>query len=112
MEIIGRDRLVPWSRIFYCSGMRYSKRLLESLSGSYQHLKTPDVDAPAAQRDPAVIQTVSAMLLDIDHRGIDAVRDYALRLDRQDRTEFELDAASIASSGSRLPADLREAIEL
>jgi sulfopropanediol 3-dehydrogenase len=112
MDRIGSARLVPGSGIFYCSRMRYSKRLLESLSGSYQHLKTPGVDAPAAQRDPAVIETVSSMLLDIDRRGIDAVRDYAKKLDRQDRTDFELDAATIAASGSRLPADLREAIEL
>ena len=40
------------------------------------------------------------------------MRDYARTLDRWERTDFELDAATIASSGSRLPADLREAIEL
>ena len=45
--------------------MRYSPALLQSLEGSFRHLKTPLIDAPAAQRDPAVIETVSAMLSDI-----------------------------------------------
>ena len=30
--------------------MRYSPALLQSLEGSFRHLKTPLIDAPAAQR--------------------------------------------------------------
>ncbi|UYO96882.1 histidinol dehydrogenase [Microbacterium sp. M28] len=92
--------------------MRYSSPVLQSLDGSYHHLKTPLIDAPAAQRDPAVIETVSGMLSDIQKRGIDAVLDYARTLDRYDGRDIELSAAQIASSGDRLPSDLREAIEL
>ncbi len=40
--------------------MRFTPAVLEGLDGSFHHLKTPLVDAPAAQRDPAVIETVSA----------------------------------------------------
>ena len=92
--------------------MRYSPVVLERLEGSYHHLKTPLIDAPAAQRDPAVIETVSGMLGDIQKRGIGAVLDYARKLDRYDGRDIELSAAQIASSGDRLPKDLREAIEL
>jgi len=92
--------------------MRYSSPVLQSLAGSFQHLKTPLIDAPAAQRDPAVIETVSAMLSDIQKRGMDAVLDYARKLDRYDGGDIELSAQQIATSGDRLPADLRAAIEL
>ena len=92
--------------------MRYSPALLQSLKGSFRHLKTPLIDAPAAQRDPAVIETVSAMLSDIQHRGLDAVLDYARKLDNYQGGDIELSAEQIATSGDRLPADLREAIEL
>jgi sulfopropanediol 3-dehydrogenase len=92
--------------------MRYSSAVLDSLNGSFFHLKTPLIDAPAAQRDPAVAETVSRMLLDIQNRGMDAVLDYARKLDGYDGRDVELTSAEIASSGDRLPADLREAIEL
>jgi sulfopropanediol 3-dehydrogenase len=92
--------------------MRYTPAVLASLDGSYRHLKTPAVDAPAAQRDPAVIATVSEMLLDIEKRGMDAVLDYASRLDNFSGTDIELSSRAIASSGDRLPAALRSAIEL
>lgn len=92
--------------------MRFSSPVLESLDGSFHHLKTPAIDAPAAQRDPAVIDTVTEMLADIRRRGLDAVLDYARKLDRYEGGDIELTAQQIASSGDRLPADLREAIEL
>ncbi len=92
--------------------MRFTPALLERLDGSFHHLKTPLIDAPAAQRDPAVIETVSAMLSDIGRRGMDAVLDYARRLDRYEGGDIELTTAQIASSGDRLAPDLRAAIEL
>lgn len=92
--------------------MRFTPELLRSLDGSYRHLKTPLIDAPAAQRDPAVIDTVSAMLSDIQKRGIDAVLDYARTLDRYSGGDIELTSEQIATSGDRLPVALREAIEL
>jgi sulfopropanediol 3-dehydrogenase len=92
--------------------MRYSSPVLDRLAGSFTHLKQPLIDAPAAQRDPAVAETVSRMLLDIQRRGMDAVLDYARDLDRYDGRDIELTAAQIASSGDRLSPDLRAAIEL
>ena len=92
--------------------MQFTPALLERLDGSFHHLKTPLVDAPAAQRDPAVISTVSKMLADIQGRGLDAVLDYARTLDRYEGGDIELSSAQIASSGDRLAPDLRAAIEL
>jgi sulfopropanediol 3-dehydrogenase len=92
--------------------MRYSPAVLGRLDGSFRHLKTPLIDAPAAQRDPAVIETVTAMLADIQARGMDSVLDYARQLDGYQGTDIELTAEEVAASGDRLPADLREAIEL
>lgn len=91
--------------------MKFTDPVLAKLEGRFTRLKTP-LDVPAAQRDPEVVATVSAMLLDIEKRGLDAVRDYAQRLDRWNGTDFEISAADIASSGDRIDARLREAIEL
>ncbi len=99
-------------RAAYRADMRYTPAVLEALSGAHQHLKIPLIDAPAAQRDPAVIETVTEMLTDIERRGIDAVIDCARRLDRYDGREIELTPERIATSGDRLAPDLREAIEL
>lgn len=92
--------------------MRFTAAVLESHKGSFHHLKTPLVDAPPAQRNPAIIETVSTMLRDIEVRGMDAVLDYAARLDNWHGGDVELSAGTVASSGSRIPADLRAAIEL
>lgn len=92
--------------------MRYSSAVLARLDGAFHHLKTPLIDAPAAQRDPAVIETVTAMLADIRERGLDAVLDYARTLDNYQGADIELTAAQIAGSGDRLAPDLRAAIEL
>ncbi len=92
--------------------MIFSHAALAKFDGSFRRLKIPLVDAPAAQRDPAVIATVSAMLSEIEKRGMDAIRDYATKLDRWDGRDIELDRLAIGASGDRLAADLRAAIEL
>ncbi|HEX5857222.1 MAG TPA: histidinol dehydrogenase [Microbacterium sp.] len=92
--------------------MRFSSAVLDGLDGSYRHLKTPLIDTPGAQREPAVIATVSEMLSAIQAGGLDAVLEYARKLDDYQGTDIELTAEQIATSGDRLPADLREAIEL
>lgn len=92
--------------------MRYSPAVLARHEGAFHHLKTPGVDAPAAQRDPAVIDTVTSMLADIRERGMDAVLDYARKLDNYQDAAIELTPEQIASSGERLDPALREAIEL
>ena len=92
--------------------MKLSPRFLAQHGTRLTHLKAPGVDAPEAQRDPRVAETVSAMLLDIEANGFDAIRRYAAQLDNSDRADFELDAAELASIGDRVAPDLREAIEL
>ncbi|MGJ9411936.1 histidinol dehydrogenase [Aeromicrobium sp. CF4.19] len=91
--------------------MRFSPDILAELEGSFHHLK-PGSDTPSAQRDPQVIETVTTMLSDIQKRGMDAVLDYAKQLDGWEGSEIELTPKEIAESGSRLPDDLRQAIEL
>lgn len=91
--------------------MKFTTPILSQYEGRYTRLKTP-LDVPAAQRDPQVVDTVSAMLLDIEKRGLDAVRDYAKKLDNWEGDDFEISAQTIATSGDRLDADLRGAIEL
>lgn len=91
--------------------MKFTTPILSKYEGSYTRLKTP-LDVPAAQRDPKVVETVSAMLLDIEKRGLDAVRDYAKKLDNWEGDDFEISAKTIASSGDRIDAELRQAIEL
>lgn len=92
--------------------MLFTPAVLSELTGSYHLLKTPLVTAPAAQRDPAVIETVSVMLKEIESGGMDAVLRYAAALDRWNGADVEMSKEDIARSGERLPNDLREAIEL
>ena len=92
--------------------MQFTPAVLNGLSGRYRHLKTPGVDAPPAQRDPAVVTRVTEMLRDIERRGMDAVLEHAASLDHYDGREVELTRAQIAASGDALPDDLRSAIEL
>src|SRR6218665_1854913 len=96
----------------YSADMKFTHSLLRTLDGAFRHLKTPLLKEPSALHNLAVIASFSAMLLDIQRGGIDAVLDYARQLDSQQGSELELSSARIASSGSRLPHDLREAIEL
>lgn len=92
--------------------MYFTPSLLDSLSGKYQVVKEPARLGPPAQRDPAVVATVSEMLSTIEAGGIDAIRKYAEKLDGFTGTDFELDAAAIAASGDALAPALRSAIEL
>jgi sulfopropanediol 3-dehydrogenase len=92
--------------------MKLSSRFTDAFADRFTLLKAPGVDAPPAQRDPEVVETVSRMLSDIERHGLDAVRRFAASLDGQSDGAIELGAAEIARSGERLPKDLREAIEL
>ncbi|GAA2181381.1 histidinol dehydrogenase [Leucobacter tardus] len=91
--------------------MQFTPALLAQHTGRFTRLKTP-LDTPAAQRDPQVVATVSRMLLDIERRGLDAVREYARDLDGWTREDFSLAPDRVAQSGDRLDPELRSAIEL
>lgn len=96
--------------LFYRGPMRFSARTLDRAAGQYSFIKPPG-ESEEAQWDPAVGRTVSEMLSTIERDGLDAVRRYARELDGYEG-EFVVDAAMTATSGDRLPADLRAAIEL
>lgn len=90
--------------------MRLTQHVRSTLHGRFRFLKE-GLDVPAAQRDPAVVETVATMLGEIEREGLDAVRRHAARLDG---TTGDLAVAPerVASSGDRLDSALREAIEL
>ncbi|WP_404314514.1 histidinol dehydrogenase [Prescottella equi] len=91
--------------------MKFTPSRLAELEGSFRLLKTPALDRPAAQRDPAVIATVSEMLSAIEKGGLDAVLKYARDLDGFD-SELEVGAADLARAGDSLSPELRAALEL
>ncbi len=64
-----------------------------------------------AQRDPKVVERVSQMLKDIEHKGMDAVRAYAQELDGWSG-DLEIGAAELKKSGDALPPDVRTALEM
>lgn len=92
--------------------MQFTASILESMQGRFTVVKAPARSDPPAQRDPAVVATVSEMLNSIQANGLDAVRKYAEKLDGFTAADFELDATAVATSGDRLDPALRDAIEL
>jgi len=80
------------------------------LAGRFHAIKTVE-DAPAAQRDPEVVQTVARMLLELERDGMDAVRRYGEELDHF-TGDLAVDASVLRTSGDRLTPELRAAIEL
>ena len=82
------------------------------LSGAVTVVREPNRPDVAAQSDPKVISTVSDMLSTIEAKGIEAVRDYAERLDGwKGGTAFEITPADADKLTADLPADLREALD-
>jgi len=92
--------------------MRFTPRVLHSLRGSYEVVKGPGVQGPAAQRDPRVAATVSEMLSTIERDGFDAVLRYAKALDGWTGKQVALETEDLVRSGEALSPALREAIEL
>ena len=79
--------------------------------GPLTWLKTPAVDGPPAQRDPRVVERVSAMLSEIERDGMDAVRRFSRELDGWSGP-LEVDRAGLERCGDLLPSDVRAALEL
>ena len=92
--------------------MQLSSPVLADLAGRYKFLKSPLESGPPAQRDPAVIATVSEMLSTIEKGGMDAVLTYAAKLDHPTRGGVELAASDISRAGDRLTPELRRALQL
>jgi sulfopropanediol 3-dehydrogenase len=82
------------------------------IAGSFTAVRQPDRPDVAAQSDPQVIQTVSAMLSDIERGGIEAVRGYAERLDGwTGGLDFEISPETVEQLTAPLPADLKAALD-
>ncbi len=92
--------------------MQLSAPVLAELAGRYKFLKTPIESGPPAQRDPKVIATVSEMLRTIETGGMDAVLDYAGKLDHPTGGVVELTESGIKAAGERLTPELRQALEI
>ena len=90
--------------------MKISPRFSADNAHRFSFVKAPEVDAPEAQRDPAVAERVAGMLAEIAADGIEAVRRYATELDGAD--VVELTGEELAATGDRLDPALRAAIEL
>lgn len=73
------------------------------------YLKRP-AGAAAPGPDPAVIERVSGMLLDIERGGLDAVRAFSRELDGWDPPSFEVGAEEIERAGASLPDSLKRSI--
>ncbi|WP_125613809.1 histidinol dehydrogenase [Specibacter cremeus] len=82
------------------------------LTGTVTVVREPNRPDVAAQSDPRVISTVSEMLSAIESKGLEAVRDYAERLDGwSGGMDFEITPAEADRLTAGLPADLREALD-
>ena len=82
------------------------------ITGAYTVVREPDRPDVAAQSDPAVITTVSAMLSDIESGGLQAVRAYAERLDGwTGGLDFEITAEQVEQLTAPLPTDLKAALD-
>jgi sulfopropanediol 3-dehydrogenase len=92
--------------------MFFSDATRQRFAGRYTSVKVPDAGGAPAQRDPAVIATVTTMLERIRAEGLTAVTRYAAELDRHDGRPLEITREEMQRSGSALTPDLREAIEL
>src|SRR3954452_11756648 len=82
------------------------------ITGSYSVVREPQRPDVAAQSDPKVIETVSAMLSEIERDGLPAVRRYAERLDGWTGGEdFEVPESTMGPLSDALPQDLRDALD-
>ncbi|MET3174350.1 UNVERIFIED_ORG: sulfopropanediol 3-dehydrogenase [Arthrobacter sp. UYCu721] len=80
------------------------------ITGTFTTLKAPGIGGVPAQRLPAVIDTVSVMLSDIEKNGMDAVIRYSRKLDGWAGTDIEISSADLARTGDQLSPALREAL--
>lgn len=88
-----------------------TRELLARLGADATVVKSPALANQQDQVDAEVVSTVSRILSDIEQGGREAVMRYAKQFDSFTGAEFAIEAATLESCGSRLPDDLRSAIE-
>jgi sulfopropanediol 3-dehydrogenase len=90
--------------------MQINKADLAYIHGNFDTLKQPAVGGVPAQRLPAVVETVSRMLSDIEKNGMDAVLRYSRELDGWQGGDVEISAAELKRTGDSLSPELRQAL--
>ena len=68
--------------------------------------------AEPPHRDPKVVERVSAMLLDIDANGMDAVRRYSRELDRWEPAEFRAQPGELEAAREAVDEEVRTHLSL
>ena len=92
--------------------MHLTRRDVNRITGSFTVVREPTRPDVAAQSDPAVIETVSGMLSDIERNGRPAVRRYAEHLDGwTGGDDFEIPLERVDALTAGLPSDLRAALD-
>src|SRR3954467_3226922 len=81
------------------------------LPGEARYLKS-GIGAGRQLRDPQIVDRVSAMLLDIDRHGMDAVRRYSKELDRYESESFRATREELDPAGEAVDAGVRERLQL
>lgn len=81
------------------------------IAGDVTVLKEPPGPDAPAQQDPKVVETVSAMLSDIEKHGLDAVLRYARELDGWKGDSLEITPAQVEEAVKGLPEDLCAALD-
>src|SRR3954471_12448403 len=81
------------------------------LPGEARYLKA---GIPSGQqlRDPQIVDRVSAMLLDIDRNGMDAVRRYSQELDGYAPERFRTSRGELDAARDAVGAGVRERLQL
>lgn len=102
--------VVRWLGDTYVVTMQITERDKGHIQGNFTVLKNPAVGGVPAQRMPEVIETVSAILGDIEKNGMDAVVKYSRQLDGWSGQSIEVSQDELARTGDSLSADLREAL--
>ena len=90
--------------------MHLSESDTAHIPGTFVTLKAPAVEDVPAQRLPEVVSTVSAMIAEIEAKGMDAVLRYARELDGWEGRELEVSQNELAKTGDSLAPELREAL--
>jgi sulfopropanediol 3-dehydrogenase len=81
------------------------------LLGRVRFLKAP-LDTDRRATDPRVAERVSAMLSDVDARGMDAVRSYSEELDRWTPASFRADRRQLDLARHTVPESIRTRLAL
>src|SRR3954451_25033353 len=81
------------------------------LPGEARYLKA-GIASGQQLRDPQIVDRVSAMLLDIDREGMDAVRRYSLQLDGHGPETFRATRQELDAAREAVDAGVRERLQL